>query len=62
MTVNAVIIGNIAGLVANLDTDSAAHNSKADALNAYMHHHHILHLQQRVVGCAMSGTCTTVGR
>jgi CRP-like cAMP-binding protein len=50
MTVNAVIIGNIAGLVANLDTDSAAHNSKADALNAYMHHHHIpLHLQQRVV-------------
>ena len=41
MTANAVIIGNIAGLVANLDTDSRYYKLKADALNAYMHHHHI---------------------
>ena len=41
MTVNAIIIGNIAGLVANLETDSAVFLTKSDELNAYMHHHHL---------------------
>jgi CRP-like cAMP-binding protein len=50
MTVNAVIIGNIAGLVANLETDSAAHTARSDALSAYMHHHTVPQaLQARVM-------------
>ena len=50
MTVNAAIIGNIAGLVSNLETDSATQNTKMDALNAYMQHHDIpFNLKQRVL-------------
>ena len=49
MTVNAVIIGNIAGLVANLETDSSIFLTKSDALKGYMHHHKIKKgLQSRV--------------
>ncbi|GMH52088.1 hypothetical protein TL16_g01153, partial [Triparma laevis f. inornata] len=49
VTINATIIGNVANIVANLETDSSDFVKKADDIKHYMHTHHVSSdLQDRV--------------
>ena len=49
VTINATIIGNVANIVANLETDSSEFVKKADDIKHYMHTHHVNQgLQDRV--------------
>eukprot|EP00814_Leptocylindrus_danicus_P018467 CAMPEP_0116042656 /NCGR_PEP_ID=MMETSP0321-20121206/25832_1 /TAXON_ID=163516 /ORGANISM="Leptocylindrus danicus var. danicus, Strain B650" /LENGTH=1504 /DNA_ID=CAMNT_0003523199 /DNA_START=812 /DNA_END=5322 /DNA_ORIENTATION=+ len=49
VTINATIIGSIANIVANLETDSAEYMKRVDAIKHFMHLHHVeLKLQDRV--------------
>ena len=49
VTINATIIGSIANIVSNLETDSAEYTKRVDAIKHFMHLHHVeLKLQDRV--------------
>jgi len=49
VTINATIIGNVANIVANLETDSSEFVKKADDIKHFMHTHHVTQgLQDRV--------------
>lgn len=49
VTINAAIIGNVANIVANIDTESSIFVKRADEIKKYMHELHISgHLQNRV--------------
>jgi len=49
VTINAAIIGNVANIVANLESESAEFITKTDEVKQFLHKHHISHdLQQRV--------------
>jgi len=41
VTVNAAIIGNVANIVANLETDSSNFAQRVDDVRNYMHNHHL---------------------
>ncbi|KAL7540091.1 hypothetical protein ACHAXR_012578 [Thalassiosira sp. AJA248-18] len=49
VTVNAAIVGNVANIVANLETDSSDFARRVDEIRNYMHKHHLSYdLHERV--------------
>ena len=49
VTVNAAIVGNVANIVANLETDSSEFARRVDEIRNYMHKHHLSYdLHERV--------------
>ncbi len=54
VTINAAIIGNVANIVANIDTESSVFAKKADEIKKYMYESHVSIDLQRRVDCFLT--------